>query len=305
MHHNGVRLRDRVAQITYREDPGFRYIFQKAGFLPREFISIKTNHPENQIDQLAAFNPSVIYGYPSNLVLLAREVKERGNCQIRPKHIFTTGELLNSDDRELINRAFKVDLRDIYGIVEMGDVAWQCSELRSYHLNVDSFLVEVRNDGRPTKPGEVGHLTITNLHSRAMPFIRYEVGDMLTAYREDRCPCGCTFPLVDMIQGREDDWLYLPDGKRFSPMAFEVSAVPGIKQYRVIQKDYNHLFVEIIPGFDFVNRTPENVRKHVQKIVGPALRVQVSEVDHIPQQSGKMRRYFSELVQPVSLQINP
>ena len=31
LHLNGVRLRDRVAQITYREDPGFRYIFQKAG----------------------------------------------------------------------------------------------------------------------------------------------------------------------------------------------------------------------------------------------------------------------------------
>jgi len=299
LHHNGVRLRDRVAQITYREDPGFRYIFQKAGFLSREFISIKANPLENQIDQISAFNPDVIYGYPSSLAFLAGELRERGNHQIDPKHIFTTGELLNLGDRKLINRAFKVSLKDIYGIVEMGDVAWQCPELGGYHLNVDNFLAEVTTDGRQAKPGEVGHLTITNLHSRAMPFIRYEVGDMLAAYRENPCPCGCTFPLVDVIQGREDDWLCLPDGKRFSPMAFEVSAIPGIKQYRVIQKDYDQLFVEVIPGFDFMNRTRENVREHLQKIVGPSMRVRVSKVDHIPQQSGKMRRFISEIEHPL------
>ena len=288
---NGMTLRDRMAHISdSRNVPDYRYGFQKLGFLPKEFV-YAADPPDQQLDLLKTIDPAVIYSYTSSMVLLSSEVEKQGECPIHPKLVFTTGELLNPDDRELIDRAFSVRLRDIFGLVEMSDVAWQCPECRGYHLNIDSFLAEVYpHDGE-----EAGCLIITNLHSRAMPFIRYQVDDMVTPPQDDPCPCGCPFPRIDVIQGRADDWLYSVDGKKVSPLIFVIASIPGVMQYRMIQKTLDHLVVEILPGPGFDNQTLKKVKAHVLEVMGPGLRVDVHRVDEIPKPSGKLRRVISEI----------
>lgn len=292
---NGMGFRDQMLHICDKRDvPDFRYVFQKLGFLPKDFMFCG-DPPEQQLQKLATLNPAVIYSYASSMVLIAEEVKKQDKCSFQPRLIFTTGELLHPCDRQKIENAFSVRVRDIYGIVEMGDIAWQCSELNGYHVNIDSFFVEVLVDGRPAQPGEAGKLVITNLHSRAMPFIRYEVGDVVTAPRDTPCPCGCTFPRLDMLEGRADDWLLATDGTRVSPLIFVIASVPGVRQYRMIQKAYDYLVVEILPGVQFNEETLKGVEKHVMEIMGPGMRIEVKRVDQIPRQSGKMKRVFCEI----------
>jgi phenylacetate-CoA ligase len=293
--HNGMGMRDRMAHLSDKRNlPDFSYHFQKLGFLPKEFICVADPEAE-QLRRLEQIKPDVIYSYASNMTLLAAEVENLGSCPIHPALIFTTGEALPVGDRERINRAFDTKLRDIYGLVEMGDVAWQCPQVGGYHLNVDSFLIEILADGQPATPGQPGKLVITNLHSRAMPFIRYEVDDVLTGPHEDPCPCGCTFPRVDTLQGRQDDWLYLPDGKRVSSMIFIVASVPGVKQYRIIQKALDRLVVEIVPGKDYTALTLGGVRDHLAGFMGPDMKIEVHTVDQIPRQSGKIRSVIQEV----------
>lgn len=288
---NGMTLRDRMAHISdSRNVPNYRYGFQNLGFLPKEFV-YAGDPTDQQLDLLKAISPAVIYSYASSMVLLSSAVEKQGECPIHPKLVFTTGELLNPDDRELIDRAFSVRLRDIFGIVEMGDVAWQCPECQGYHLNIDSFLGEVEPNDRE----EAGRLIITNLHSRVMPFIRYEVDDMVTPPRDDPCPCGCTFPRIDVIQGRADDWLYSLDGKKVSSLIFVIASIPGVMQYRMIQKSLDYLVVEILPGPNYDNQTLKKVKDHVSEIMGSGLKVDVQGVNEIPKHSGKMRRVISEI----------
>jgi phenylacetate-CoA ligase len=296
--HCGMTMRDRMVQLSdKRHVPDFRYRFQRFGLLPKDFICV-TEPEEKQLEMLTAIEPAVIYSYASNMVLLAAEIEKTGRCPIHPKLIFTTGELLNPGDRDRITRAFGIPPHDIFGLVEMGDVAWQCPQLGGYHLNTDSFLAEVVADGRPVGPGESGRLVITNLHSRAMPFIRYEVGDVLTAPRDARCPCGCNFPLIDLVQGRQDDWLYLPDGQRISSMIFIVASVPGVGQYRIIQKALNRLVIEIVPGGGYTPQTLEGVRHHIAGFVGPGMAIDVHPVSEIPRQGGKIRSVICEVGLP-------
>ena len=291
---NGMTLRDRMAHISgNRHPPDYRYLFQKLGFLPKEFV-YAADPPDKQLDILKTIEPAVIYSYASSMVLLASEVETRSECPIQPKLVFTTGELLNPDDRELINRAFSVRLRDIYGLIEMSDVAWQCPECRGYHLSIDSFLAEVR----PDDGEKAGQLIITNLHSRAMPFIRYEMDDMVTPPNDDPCPCGCPFPMIDVIRGRADDYLYSADGKKVSPLIFVIASIPGVMQYRIIQNKLDHLMVEILPGPGFDNHTSKKVKAHVLEVMGNGLRVDVQPVDNIPKQSGKLRRVISKIEHP-------
>ncbi|MBU0518788.1 hypothetical protein KJ564_07605 [bacterium] len=293
--HNGMTLRDQMAHISDdRHVPDFRYTFQNLGFLPKEFV-YAADSPEDQLANLKKIDPAVIYSYSSSMVLLADEIKKLGSCPVSPRLVFTTGELLNSADRDLINEQFGVQLRDIYGCVEMGDIAWQCSEVAGYHVSIDSFLFEAAQDGQPVESGEEGRLVITNLHSKAMPFIRYEVGDVVTAPEEDLCSCGCTFPRMKMLQGRADDWLYRPDRTKVSPLIFVVASIRGVRQYRMIQKAFDHLIVEILPGKYFDEATLPEVSKHVTEVMGDGVKIETKAVETIPQQAGKMRRVISEI----------
>lgn len=293
--HNGMGYRDKMAHISdSRNVPDFRYSFQKLGFLPKDFV-YAADSTGQQMEQLEKIKPAVIYSYASSMVLLSSEIEKLGNCPFHPKLVFTTGELLNPDDRELINQAFSVRLRDIYGIVEMGDVAWECPGLNGYHFNIDSFYPEVFAGDQVAQPGEAGQLVMTNLHSYAMPIIRYEVGDQVTAPQEKACSCGCNFPKVGVLQGRADDWLYTPEKKRISPLIFVVASIPGVQQYRMIQRDYTHIRVEILPGPGFSDATLQQSADHVIEVMGPEMEVEVVRVDEIPQQAGKMRRVFSEI----------
>jgi len=296
---NGMGFRDRMVQICdKRHVPDFRYKFQKFGFLPKDFVYC-ADRADHLIDALTAINPTVIYSYTSSLALIANEVKERGTCPIQPKLIFTTGELMNPCDRENIEQAFSVPPHDIYGIVEMGDVAWQCSELNGYHVNIDSCLAEVLVNGRPAESGESGRLVITNLHSRAMPFIRYEVGDVMTVPHDAPCSCGCNFPRINIIQGRQDDWLHALDGRRISPLDITIARVTGVQQYRIIQKSYDYLIIEVVPGLNFNTETVQGVEQHLREIVGTGVHVEVRKVDEIPRRSGKIRSVFCEIKQPI------
>jgi phenylacetate-CoA ligase len=293
--HNGMGYRDKMAHISdSRNVPDFRYGFQKLGFLPKDFV-YAADPIGQQMERLVKIKPSVIYSYASSMVLLSSEIEKLGKCPFHPKNVFTTGELLNPDDRELINQAFCVKLRDIYGVVEMGDVAWECPELNGYHLSIDSYCAEVFVGDRLAEPGEAGQLVMTNLHSHAMPFIRYEVGDIVTAPQEEPCSCGCNFPRIGVLQGRADDWLYTPDKKRISPLIFVVASIPGVQQYRMIQKDYVHIRVEILPGPGFSDETLQQSADHVIEVMGPGMEVEAVKVGEIPQQAGKMRRVISEI----------
>jgi len=293
--YNGMKFRDKIAHISdVRHSSDFEYFFQKLGFLSKAFVFIG-DEADLQLRKLSEINPSVIYSYTSNMILLADAVTAMPMCPIKPRLIFTTAELLTLEDRQIIEDAFHCPLCDIYGAVEMGDIAWQCKYRDGYHINIDSFLVEVETDGRPSQPGESGKLVITNLHSLAMPFIRYELDDMVTVPEEEPCPCGCSFPRIRVLNGRSDDWLYTASGKRVSPLIFVIASIRGVGQYRIRQKAYDHIVVEILPGRDYNEHTLRLVRNHIIDVMGPNQKIEVRRKGYIPKEAGKMRRVISDI----------
>ena len=61
--------------------------------------------------------------------------------------------------------------------------------------------MEIVDDrGQPVPEGTVGQIVGTNLHNRAMPFLRYLQGDR-GAVRSIGCPCGRTFRVLEKLEG--------------------------------------------------------------------------------------------------------
>jgi len=192
---------------------------------------------------LNAFRPSVLTAYASIAALLADEQLE-GRLDIHPATVSTTTELLTDEMRRRIRTAWGTEPFNLYAASETGVLAADCSHHRGLHLFDDLSIVEVVDEtGMPVSARSRGHkLLLTNLFNYTQPLIRYEISDMLTV-ASDPCPCGRPFGLIERIDGRNDDILYLigRGGRRIPVHPVHLHApfedLAAVRQYKIVHDD--------------------------------------------------------------------
>ena len=293
----GFRLTDRQAIVCDTRFTASRmHWYQKLGILRKRYIPVHLDL-DRQIQMLREYRPDHIHGYPRSLALIAGELVRKGAEDISPRVLHTGAELVSRRVRSLINEAFRVDMLDTYATIESGLIAWECPAHSGYHVNMDCTVLELITDGRPARPGERGRAIVTNLHSFAMPIIRYELGDVCLP-SGGTCSCGSHLPLMGIVEGRVDDMVRTPGGRMVSPNSLTnaMEAVDGIRQFRIIQKDVNALLVLAVPGDGFTEDTSVRIREILGDCVGREMRVEVSVVAEIPREpTGKIRAVVSEI----------
>jgi phenylacetate-CoA ligase len=233
--------------------------------------------------ELAAFAPDTIYGLPSALLEAAKELAASG-VRLRVRRVFTSGELLRPAVRQAIAGAFGARVFDIYGSSETKEIAWECPA-SGMHVNADIVRLEVLDDGGgPVPDGVEGNLVATLLVNRAMPLLRYRIGDRGSLLVE-RCGCGHPFPLLGVVTGRRADVMVLAGGRRVSPYAVTcaMEQVGDVLRYRVTQLEPARLRVSAIldPGADR-NRIAGRIRAVIRGEIAPFLETDVEFVDRLP-----------------------
>ena len=232
------------------------------------------------------FAADAFYGFPGYFVRLA----EAAGGRLRPRMVFTSGELLDPAARRAIEAGFQAPVFDVYGCTEIKEVAWECPAHAGYHLNADWVFLEIE------PPGAAGKILITPLYNRAMPLLRYEVGDtgMLL---QDKCPCGRGLPLIRPTQGRSVDYLRLPDGSMLAPytLTCAIEAIEGMRQYQFVQTAPDRIELKIVPRGDFDAATEDALRRALAPVL-PGVEVEIALLAAIPAgPSGKYRIVQSRL----------
>lgn len=250
-----------------------------------------------QVKQILDFAPTVLQAYPTSLHAISLDMRRKHITSWKPRLLFTVAELLGEDTRILVREVFGMEIMDIYGLIEVGDVSWQCRRAKEYHVNADAIMVEFLNDGQPVAPGEVGEIVVTNLYNKAMPLIRYRSSDAGRP-SNDRCDCGCNLPMMKVIDGKVLDFLVLPDGKLISPHVPKKALlfVPGIARFQIVQNTINELDVlcEILP--DWNEDTPHQIEKALRPVVGPGVQINSRQVERIERgKSGKIKVIVSHV----------
>jgi len=303
---NGLQMTDKVAYIInpYRF-PKSKYWFQYAGILRREYLSV-FDYPEKHVELLKKIKPDIIYGYPSNLTLLALYIREKGIKAIDPKIIFSVAEALEPRAKNLIDSVMHVNTCDILGTIELGDIAWQCEKRGGYHTSADAVIIEFLKDGRPARPGEEGRIVCTSLYGFTMPFIRYAVDDICIP--SDRfCPCGRTLPMIESIKGRANDFIVLPDGQIIAScfLVIIMQAFHDVAQYRIVQQDKKRIIVHLVKGKEFNGRTTELIKEEIKKVTGNTLEVEVEILEKLNRdESGKIRTVVSKVIPDIQTYID-
>lgn len=240
-------------------------------------------------DRLASFRADMLEGYPSSLAPVARHVLQTGRTDIRPRAVITSSETLDPEMRTLFERAFGCRVFDQYGSAEMVVFVGQCEHGR-YHVSPEFGHVEVlRDDLTAAEPGELGQIVATGFINPVMPLIRYATGD-LAVRREDPCPCGRSFPVLERIEGRRDDVIVTPEGRWVGRLDPIFKAVSSIYETRIVQDAIDHVRVESVVDGEFTAEQEAVLHAELRNRLGPTMRIDIVRVNALPRTaSGKLR----------------
>ncbi len=295
---NGMKLTDtRAVFVAPWQVPRQPYWFQRLGIWRKIYFSVFDDIRE-QFPVLERVQPDCLAGTPAILKLIALEKVRRGSTVLKPGTIFSTADLLDRGTRQLIESVFEVPVVDLYGSLEFGYMAWECSEHQGYHLNMESVVMEFLQGGHRVSNGESGEVVCTSLHSYAMPLIRYRLGDLCVP-TDARCPCGRGLPLITLIAGRANDTVKLPGGRVVTPQALAdvmVEFAGMIQQFRIIQEGETDIAVQLVKGRDFHEGTVGLVEGSLRKMLGEEIAFHGQIVDAIEREpSGKQRAIISRV----------
>ena len=231
----GVGRHDRMVNALFRSDADPRDDQRLARLAMtlgwRQMLVVDALGDDAAAEKAARFAPHCLTGMTSALASLADTAVAR-ELTLSPRLVVTTGELLTAPLRARIT-AFGSPIRDLYGSNEFNLLAWECPAGQgTYHVCDDALVLEVLGpDGRPVEVGQAGEVVVTGLHSFAMPFIRYKIGD-LAVRGPERCPCGASYSTLRAIHGRTIDMFCLAGGIFLHPWTIHNAVRPWLGMVR-------------------------------------------------------------------------
>lgn len=198
------------------------------------------------LSRINDFRPDVLRGYGSHLGAFLRWVHVRQAVFHRPKAVAYFADGMPERDRRLIEQEMGIPVFSNYQAVEALRIAYQCEQRRGLHIHLDHVAVRVVDrDGRTLPHGVPGEIVISNLTNRATVLLNYKLGDVVTLGPKP-CVCGRSLPVLDSIQGRDDDLVRLPGGSVAHPLSLlaVLQKIPGVIQVQLVQEELRRFLVK-------------------------------------------------------------
>ena len=219
----------------------------------------------------------------------------------KPRAVQSTGEGLGEDRRARLESALGAPVYDAWRTRELGEAGHECNARNGLHVTMERVLIEILRDGQPVPDGEDGELVVTVLDNRAYPMFRVRTGDVGCRIPEPACSCGRTSERILLTDGRGDELVTSPAGRRIHGDWFEwlidtlVDApdAPKIADWRVVQAQPDAVAVEVVPAAEWSE--DERARAEAALAAGvrdadPALGLELRIVDAVPRRADGRRR---------------
>jgi len=253
---------------------------------------------EQQLEWLARNRAPYLLAHPSSALGVAYAVTPSQGRALGIEAVILVGETVQDGVREFIAERLGARVVAFYGCREIGHIASEC-EAGRYHVTAENALVEIVDDeGRDVAPGQRGRVVVTGFYNYAMPFIRYDLGDVAVAGRE-ACSCGRTLPVIERIEGRTRNAFLFRDGTRLWPRSFMVRpmhAFVPFRLYQLVQLDFETIEFRYVP--DGSGRKPDiaALNAYARENFHPSVNLRPTEVESLPVgPSGKLEEFVSHL----------
>ena len=279
----------RAIQTVFWEWGGYRlgdHLFQTGMGLKRGFVKkikdflLRTNY-------LVAFNPQKemvknqfsnvpkdkyhFFGYASSLYVYANIARDVGLDGPKFKGSVCWGDKMFEHYREVIKDQFGCKVIETYGTAEGFQMAGQ-KDLDYMYLMTPEVYVELLDDnGNEVEDGELGNVVVTNLRTKAMPMIRYRIGDLAVKLPREKYPLKreLDLPLLERVVGRDTDIVITPNGSKLIVHTFTgvIEYYTTIQQFRIVQSVKESFEIEYIPTPTFNLETLDKISDHLKEVI--------------------------------------
>ncbi len=187
-------------------------------------------------DHLLKHPNSVLFGYASSVCDFMNYLIsiDYDATKLKVKLVVCDSDELSSKNRQALESAFGCDVINRYDNEENGLLGISTPENDILYVNYPSIYFELLkiDSDLPAQPGESGRVVVTDLYNRAMPLIRYDIGDLAVSPDEE----GKIRKLTSIV-GRKADCLYSTDGKIISAVAISglTEIFTSIVKYQLVQ----------------------------------------------------------------------
>jgi phenylacetate-CoA ligase len=141
-----------------------------------------------------------------------------------------------------------------------------------------------------------GEILITDLYNKAMPFIRYKVGDLGKLSVED------DKVYLEKLIGRTNDTILLSNGKISPGLTFYyisrslLESTGIIKEFIIRQTEIDTFVFDIIMDRNFKKTEIKSLEQSLEQHLKPNLTLIINRVDKIKRPvSGKIKHFYSEI----------
>ncbi len=273
-----LTLKDRLINLLYNRK--FFNSYQLSEQNLNELIAINNS-----------FRPRAYWSYMESALELANYLSKSGKYFHSPEILISTIGPLTEQVRQKIESAMGCKVYNQYGSREVGVIACQCTEQKGLHMFPWWNHVEIiDNEGKNLKSGQ-GDVVVTTLQNYSMPLIRYKIGDVAVAGRND-CPCGRKTLVLDSVIGRTLGYFKKADGY-LAHSHFIVQALffrDWIKRFQVVQELFDKIVIRVELKKDAKPDQEEldDIVRKIQMVMGQDCCVLFDFVEKIePSPSGK------------------
>lgn len=223
-------------------------------------------------------------GYARSFIDYFNLLSKQGVQVKHPQAILCYGEMITPEIRSNLQTIYNTQVFDYYSHAE--NTVMVCENLDHTKLLMeDYFYPEIVNpEGNPAEDG-YGELVGTSFYNYAMPLIRYRTRDNLRlAKKQDR-----SFREVLEIEGRMDDHIEMPDGRKIYFAEGALGYAKGIIMAQYIQEKPGELVVSLLVDDRFDNASYPEIERGLRKRIGDSLKVSFQVVDELEKKkSGKV-----------------
>ncbi len=242
-----------------------------------------------------------IYGYTSSIVYFCRYLISQNYClkSICPtlKNVITTSELLTPDDRKIIEKATGVKVVNEYGASELGIIGFE-DEQFNLRLSEELIYAEVNNPIAEDERTISGELLTTSLYNKAMPIIKYQIGDIATLSKE----YFGKYRYIHSLDGRVNDFAKLPSGKTAPGLTFYyisrsiLESSGSLKEFIIRQTAIDTFEFDVVSDVTISEGQKQEILSKMDLYLEPNLKLIINSVSKIERpNSGKIKHFYNQL----------
>lgn len=297
-HYYGITPSDKLCYFYPSYDGNIEY-YETANKLAISKILFVDNDLEEILFRINKSRPDWMILQPSFASMLCGYIeKNQSEIPDSIRYIEFTGEYLEESVRKRTKEIFRCRIANQYGSKEVNSIAYECPQ-GHLHIMEDNVLIEISDNQKE------GEIYLTTLHNKAMPMVRFNIGDRGRVRHDINCSCGNKGSILELKTGRDDDWILRKDGTKIhaykymqivQKINYEMDG--EILQFQIVQKDWNvFIFHLVIEEKQMEQRIAERLYNELNCSIDDQTIIKIQFHDHLipDKKTGKLACFYCEI----------